>query len=386
MPLGAPTTADPFEGLVLDRQFRLLSLLGSGAMAHVYRARQLGVGRDVAIKILRPELLARPEVVTRFRSEAEVAARLDHPHVLVVHAVGEVPSTSGGPALPYVALELLEGPSLRRLLETSAPLPIGRALHLVLALADAAGEAHAHGIVHRDLKPENVILVRRGNDPDYVKLLDFGLAKQLEPGTDCRTREGSVLGTARYVSPEGAEGRSVTPASDCYALATMLYECLSGRTPFEAPSAVTLLAQQATAEPPELRTLVATPVAIAEVVMRNLAKKPEQRSADGRAFGRELADAARRDALDEREYGPGPTLLGTRSGLAGPAFAPQSPPQTARVTLDSPATVAELAVTPRSSAPSRTWIFVLAFFLLGAAVTIAIAASVGGAPAAGSTR
>jgi len=200
---------------VLDGQFRLDALIGSGSMAHVYRARQLVVERNVAIKILRTELLARADVLARFRREAAIAARLEHPHVAIVHATGTVPSVGGHPGgEPYLALEFLDGPSLAQLLEREGgALPLGRALHIVLALCDALGEAHARGIVHRDLKPENVILVHRGDDADFVKLVDFGLARM--PGSaDVQTRAGAVLGTPRYVSPEGAQGRDVGPDAD----------------------------------------------------------------------------------------------------------------------------------------------------------------------------
>ena len=357
---------DPYVGRVLDRQFRITALVGSGAMAKVYRAEQLGVGRDVAVKILRSELLGRQDVAARFRGEAEVAARLDHPHILIVHSVGEVEPAPSTFAEPYVVLEWLEGPSLRRLLDNAGPLPLERALHIVLALSDAVAEAHAHGIVHRDLKPENVMLVRRGSDEDYVKLLDFGLAKRQEPSPDFRTREGSVLGTPRYVSPEGAEGRSVTPASDCYALATLLYECLTGRTPFDGTSAVAILAQQVNAEPPALALTEAgrrVSPAIAEFILRNLSKRPEQREADGRAFGRALVDAARRDGLDARSFGLSPTLLGVS------AVRPEQLLAAAPIT-DS----AAVSAVPATGARSKPWlwVFVAACFVLGALAAVSM--------------
>jgi serine/threonine protein kinase len=308
---------DPSVGLVLDRQFRLEGRVGVGAMAEVYRAHQLGVGRDVAVKILRAQYRDHAEISARFRAEAELVARLSHPHVVGVHAVGEfVDTDAAARARPYVVLEWLAGPSLAEALrDAGGRLPVTRTLHIVLDLADAVGEAHALGIVHRDLKPENVILVRRGDDPDFVKLLDFGLAKAPDKPAELHTRAGSILGTPRYVSPEGAQGQPVTPASDCYSLATLLYQCLAGRTPFEGETAMLLLSQQATQAAPDIRSLEATrglAAPLARVIMNNLDKRPEARCADARAFGRSLVEAAQSAGLDAAEFGLSSTLLGTR--------------------------------------------------------------------------
>jgi eukaryotic-like serine/threonine-protein kinase len=373
MPHRVSSGDDPYLGRVLDQHFRVDAAIGSGAMARVYRAHQLGVGRDVALKILRRELLERTDIVARFRSEAELVGRLVHPHVVAVYATGEVRDEPTGPERePFVVLEWLEGLSLAQLLDqTGGCLPLARALHIVLALCDAVGEAHSRGIVHRDLKPENVMLVHRGDDPDFVKLLDFGLARVLHERADPRTRAGAILGTPRYVSPEGAEGLPVTPASDCYSLSTLLYQCLAGRTPFEAESAVALLAQHTAAAPPDLRAFapaagVAEP--IARVIMKNLEKRPEQRASDARAFGRELVAAARSAGLDALEFGLSSTLLGTRRNLSPVAL-----------THSAPVTQHTEAVLPRPAAPrasnkrslARAALFV-ACFLMGIFAAVAI--------------
>jgi serine/threonine-protein kinase len=377
MPHRVSSGDDPYVGRVLDRQFRVDAPIGSGAMARVYRAEQLGVGRQVALKILRPNLLERTEIVSRFRSEAELVGKLTHPHVVAVHATGEVRDEStGNPGEPYVVLELLEGPPLADLLASSGgQLPTARALHIVLALCDALGEAHARGIVHRDIKPDNVMLVRRGDDADFVKLLDFGLARVLDERADPRTRAGSILGTPRYVSPEGAEGLPVTPASDCYALATLLYQCLAGRTPFEAESAVALLALHTTKEPPDIRSWPASaalPEPLARVIMQNLAKRPQERAPDARALGRQLVDAARGIGLDAQEFGLSSTLLGTRR-RAAPALA-QVAPATLVASVSPGLAVRtpkpELRRSPGLSA-SRAALFV-ACFLMGVLAAVAI--------------
>jgi serine/threonine-protein kinase len=381
---------DPYVGRVLEHHFRVDAPIGSGAMARVYRAHQLGVGRDVALKILRPELLARREIVSRFQGEAELVGRLVHPHVVAVHAVGTVHDLEGNAREPYVVLELLEGLSLAELLTRSpGGLPIARALHIVLALADAVGEAHARGIVHRDLKPDNVMLVQRGDDPDFVKLLDFGLARVLNGSADQRTRAGSILGTPRYVSPEGAEGSPVTPASDCYSLATVLYQCLAGRTPFEAESAVTLLALQSTAPAPDLRSFASAaevPEPLARVIMQNLEKRPEARAANARQFGRDLVDAARAIGIDAQEFGLSSTLLGTRRG--GAIARPVTPPAVPAALAGEPTRPAPAANARNSSFAAkfaRAALF-LACFLMGVFAAIAIASNknVPGMPASGS--
>jgi len=345
-------------------------------MAHVYRAHQLGVGRDVALKLLRREHLGRADVLARFQSEAALTARLSHPHVVGVHAVSRGMTEASASTAPYVVLEWLAGPSLTQALRAAGgALPLERALHIVLALSDAVGEAHAHDLVHRDLKPDNVLLVQRGDDADFVKLLDFGLAKQLGEVADPRTRAGSILGTPRYVSPEGAEGQPASRASDCYALATILYECLVGRTPFDAESAVALLAMQASTPAPDVRAFEATralPAPIADHIMRNLEKRATVRSPDARSFGRELAGAARSAGLDAVDIGISPTLLGTSRGKAltpevrSAPQAPSAPPVSTWV--------------PERRAPSRrkSWRpigLIAACFVVGALAAAAIAST-----------
>lgn len=364
METSVPSDGDPYVGLVLDGQFRLDAQVGHGSMARVYRARHLPLARDVAVKMLRRELLAQPELVTRFKREAQIAARLEHPNVVVVHATGDVPAVAGAGTggEPFVVLELLQGPSLASLLlESGGRLPLPRALHIVLALCDAVGEAHAQGIVHRDIKPENVMLVRRGGDSDFVKLLDFGLAKTLEEPGEWRTRAGAVLGTPRYVSPEGAEGSAISAASDCYSIATLLYECLAGRTPFEGDNAVAILIQQVSSAPPDVRSLEgagAVPAAIGDVIMQNLAKRPEARAADARVLGRALVRAARAAGMDVEQIGLSPTLLGsTPTSPVAPVPAERGP-------------------APSGWSRNRLTLFV-ACFMLGVAAALGFASSFG---------
>lgn len=291
-PMHEDSQADEYLRRVIAGQFRVERLLGKGAMAQVFLAQQLGVERPVALKILRRELLRDESAVARLRREATIGARLRHPNVAEVLMLGAVdeqaPNTGGA---PFIVLEYLDGVSLTSaLLAAQGSLGVVRAVHVALQLCDALGEAHALGIVHRDLKPDNVMLVRRGADSDFVKLLDFGMARAgRDP--DFATRDGAVLGTARYISPEGAQGANVGPEGDVYAIASLLFQCITGQTPFDGASAVAIMVQQVSAPPPDLRSVGRgreAPAALAELVARNLAKDPLARAPNARALGAEL--------------------------------------------------------------------------------------------------
>jgi serine/threonine protein kinase len=282
-------------------------------MGRVYRAHQRGIDRDVAVKVLHRELTSNQALVARFDREAKVASRLAHPNVVHVLLVGQLPDGA-----MYIVMEYLDGLSLQSALSAAdGAMPLPRALHVALQLCDAAGEGHARGIVHRDLKPENVMLVLRADDPDFVKVLDFGIARVHWGEPAMATAAGLVFGTARYISPEGAQGEQVTPAGDVYAIATMLYQMLSGRTPFNAEQAVAVLVQQIHDAPPPLRSLERSayvPEAIAAVIMKNLSKRPEDRAPDARAFGRALLEAAITSGLSAQDVLARPSLLGGPSG------------------------------------------------------------------------
>ncbi|WP_437489258.1 protein kinase [Sorangium sp. So ce1014] len=311
---------DPYVSLTLGGQIQIRHLIGIGSMGRVYRAFQAGIERDVAVKVLHRELSSNAELVSRFHCEAKIASRLVHPNVVQVLMTGSIPATTdariGGEL--YLVMEHLDGLSLLSALAAagtageSEALPLPRALHILLQVCDAVGEAHAQGIVHRDLKPENIMLVRRGEDPDYVKVLDFGIARLDWADKAMTTQAGLIFGTAKYISPEGAEGQRVGPPADVYSIATMLYQCLAGRAPFEGDSPVALLVQHTHAPPADLRSIARSsyvPAPIAQLVMQNLAKKPSERAPDARALGRDLALAVRASGLDPDEIAAQPGLL-----------------------------------------------------------------------------
>jgi eukaryotic-like serine/threonine-protein kinase len=338
---GGPDAPDPYLGREISGHIEIRALAGVGAMGRVYRAFQKGIDRDVAVKILHRELSANQQLVQRFHREAKVASRLQHTNVVQVHLAGQLPDGA-----LYIVMEYLDGLSLQSALAAAGgAMPLSRAMRVALQLCDATGEAHAQGVVHRDLKPENVMLVRRGDDPDYVKVLDFGIARLNWGDQSMATAAGLIFGTARYISPEGAQGEQVGPAGDVYGIATLLFQMLAGRTPFEGDQAVALLVQQIHDAPPDLRGLGRAgyvPEAIAQAIMKNLAKAPGARDPDARTFGRALIDAAKESGMSADE-------LVLRSGLLGgrQSGAMQLPPMQRTKQLQLSAELSErLAQTP----------------------------------------
>jgi serine/threonine-protein kinase len=324
VPIAAAKGKDPFLGREILGHIEIKSLIGAGAMGRVYRAHQKGIDRDVAVKILHRDLAQNPDLVARFLREAKVASRLAHPHVVSVLLAGQLEDGT-----MYLVMEFLDGISLHSaLLASGGVLPLPRALHVGLQVCDAVGEAHAAGVVHRDVKPENVMLIPRADDPDFVKVLDFGIARLASKDgqrTHLETQAGLVFGTARYLSPEGARGEPVGPQSDVYALATVIYQCLAGRTPFEHDSSVSLLVAQIHDPPPPLRSMPhaqGVHPSIEAAIMRNLAKNPADRDHDGQAFGRALLDAAIQAGFNADDLLHRPALARPRKSLPSPQQLP----------------------------------------------------------------
>ena len=284
--------ADPLLGTVLLEQFRIEEQIGTGGMGTVYRAHQTTVGRDVAIKVLRPELARDEQAVFRFEREARVAISLDHPNLVRVFLSGRL---SDGRL--YIVMELLEGRSLADELDVHGLPSLERALIMTMKLCAGLDAVHAAGIVHRDIKPENVYLVRRGRDTDFVKLVDFGIARVLQadeigPST---TQTGRVFGTATYISPEGATGEDTDRRSDIYSLGVLTYQLLTGELPFDAKTAGAVLMQHVHQDPPLLQTKgrgAEVPDDVARVVMRSLSKDPDARQQSLAEFLDSLAEAA----------------------------------------------------------------------------------------------
>jgi beta-lactam-binding protein with PASTA domain/predicted Ser/Thr protein kinase len=264
-------------GTIIDERYRVVSRVGSGGMADVYCAGDLQLGRRVAVKVLHERFAQDAEFVERFRREASSAASLSHANIVSVYDRGEWNGTY------YIAMELLEGRSLDQIVREEAPLTPERAIELTEQVLRAARFAHKRGVVHRDLKPHNVIVDAGGR----VKVTDFGIARA---GSSEITQTGSIMGTARYLSPEQAQGEAVGPSSDLYAIGILLYELLTGTVPFEGESVVAI-ALRHLSEPPRPPSTLVSSISpnLDAIVLRALAKDPANRFADADEFLAALA-------------------------------------------------------------------------------------------------
>ena len=290
---GAP--AAPPRPLPEIPGYEVLEELGRGGMGVVYKARHLRLHRFCALKMVRSGPLASSEALVRFLAEAESVARLRHPHIVTIHHIGE------HDGLPFIELEYLPGGSLDDRLD-GTPLPPLRAAGLVATLADAVQAAHEAGVVHRDLKPANVLL----DESDAPRVADFGVAKALGSDTGL-TATDSILGSPSYMAPEQAGGRSrdVGPPADVYALGAILYELLTGRPPFRAPSVLETLEQLRTTEPVAPSRLVpGLPRDLETICLKCLEKPPERRYGSARALAEELGRFDRGEPIEARPISP----------------------------------------------------------------------------------
>ena len=277
----------PEPGDVIDGKYQVESILGEGGMGYVIRATHLLREAPVALKFLLPEVAGLPGLAKRFINEAVAASSLECDNVIKVYDVGEREGA------PYLVMEYLHGQDLDHDIDNGA-LPVPRAVHILLQVLRGLSAAHKKGIVHRDLKPANVFLVEREGDPDFVKLLDFGVSKMDRPDDHRLTATGSGLGTPLYMSPEQARNaKSVDARADIYAAGAMLYQALSGRPPFLGDSLAELLAQVLMDEEPRLETLCQNlPPSFADIVHKALQKSPDKRFQNCEEFMRALAPFA----------------------------------------------------------------------------------------------
>jgi len=264
---------DALLGTLLAGRYRIDALIGSGGMGAVYRAKHMHMRKAVAVKVLHKEMTAFPEVVARFEREAVAAGRIEHPHVVSASDFGKLEDGSF-----YLVLEFIEGQSLARLVSKAGALSPLRALRITRQIVEALQAAHAVGIVHRDLKPDNVMLVDKDDDPDFVKVLDFGIAKvKVEETVEqpALTQIGTVFGTPEYMSPEQARGELVDARADLYTVGVILFEMLSGHSPFKDDDLVVVLTRHLTADPPPLPSHI-DPM-IVDLVRLLLKKNREER-------------------------------------------------------------------------------------------------------------
>jgi eukaryotic-like serine/threonine-protein kinase len=343
---------------VFDGRYRVVRKLGTGGMANVYLAEDQELGRRVAIKMLDARHSQDEQFVERFRREAKNVAGLSHPNIVSIYDRGQAEGTY------YIAMEYLEGRSLKELLVARGPTPLPVAIDYARQILAAVGFAHRHGIVHRDIKPHNVVVAPDGR----LKVTDFGIARS---GTSQMTETGSIIGTAQYLSPEQAKGAPVTPASDIYSVGIVLYEMLTGSVPFtgDTPLEIAMKHLSAIPEPPsEQRPEI--PHELDSIVLRSLAKDPDDRYQSAEQMDADLARAAQGQAVSpETEQaatqvlrGAGattvanaPTEVTRRPVTVAPPAPPYAPP-TGYYEYDEP-------IRPRSF-----WPWLVALVLVAAAI------------------
>jgi serine/threonine-protein kinase len=307
-------------------RYRLESRIATGGMGEVWRATDTILGRSVAVKLLKSEYADNALFRTRFETEARHAASLHHPGVAAVYDFGETSAVDGsGVHRPFLVMELVDGQPLSALLLPGQPLDPEATRDLLIQTADALGAAHAAGIVHRDVKPANLLVT-----PDrQVKITDFGIARAAE-GVGL-TETGQVMGTPQYLSPEQAEGKSATPASDVYSLGVVAFECLAGRRPFVAESAIATALAHLREPVPDLPADM--PADLAAVVRRSMSKSPAERYSDASAFAAALRDPATAatalvppaTATTQVLGGAAPAVAGAAAGVAAPLAATPVP-------------------------------------------------------------
>jgi len=330
--------SDPLLGQVLGDRFLIQARIGEGGMGVVYRAQQVSVDRPVALKVLTPQLARDPGWVQRFINEARAVSRLAHPNTVHLFDFGQ---TREG--LLYMAMEYLDGEPLRVLIARGPVDPL-RVMRILGQACSSLAEAHGLGIIHRDLKPDNLFVLQPPGSPDFVKVLDFSVAKLIQQGAAnpaMQTRAGVVFGTPQYMSPEQGRGLPLDARSDLYALGILGYEMVTGRQPFTAPAPLDILAMHARTPPPPMG---AAPEPVQRVILRALEKDPGRRPQSAAEM---LDDCTR--ALGElsgrmpSSWSGGPALMMSMTppqmpaspGLPGQSVVPAMPAEPGTVLLES---------------------------------------------------
>ena len=349
--------AEGLVGVTLDDRYRLDAVLGEGGMGAVFRATHLALDRKVAVKLLKPHLTGDEAALQRFAREARNALKVDSEHAVKVVDYGVTPLQDY-----YMVLEYLDGRTVQRELEIDGPFTPMRVVHIARQVLHALGAAHRIGLIHRDIKPDNLLLLKQGDDPDYTKVLDFGVSKLMEGSAKSSrsalklTQAGVVFGTPEFMSPEQACGLELDGRSDLYSLAATLYAMLTGAALFEGNSALELLTHHARTPPPHLPAEL--PARLDEVLQRCLAKHKETRYASAEALDAALA------ALE-------PVLRGEQPGTAPTARAVMFSPSAYVAALES--SELQLPVAPRR----RGLYLALGGIAVAAMLAIAVAVALG---------
>lgn len=299
---------DDWIGRIVAGKYRVEEMIGEGGMGQVFRATQLSLDKAVVLKVLRRSLLSDARTVARFQREAKAASRLNHPNAIGIIDFGQDSDDS-----LYIAMEYVPGRDLHQIISDEGPLPEKRLIKIVAQVLAALSDAHAVGVIHRDLKPENIMVEQRRDQPDFVKVLDFGIAKlQESTGSEGQalTRAGFVCGTPEYMSPEQASGVEIDPRSDLYAVGVILYQCLTGVLPFDADSPVALATMHLSEEPVPPRQKnpdIHCSDGIERIILSAMAKDPADRPQTAEQFRSSLLTleksqraAAKREASARR--------------------------------------------------------------------------------------
>ncbi len=351
--------SDSLIDTLFDGRYRIQRKLGAGGMADVYLAEDQELGRRVAIKILNSRHGNDDQFIERFRREAKNAAALNHPNIVSIYDRGEAEDTY------YIAMEFLDGRTLKELIIGRGAAPVNVAIEYARQILSALRFAHRHGIVHRDIKPHNVLVDGEGR----VKVTDFGIARA---GTSQMTEAGSIVGTAQYLSPEQAKGGEVDPRSDLYSLGIVLYELLTGKTPFdgETPVEIAMKHLSATPKPPsKLRPDI--PPELDMVVLRALAKNPDDRYQSADEMEADLERVARGASIAATTVDTAtqvlrrPAAAATAATLATAATMIAPPPATA-ADAPPPAFVAEDTYEDAHDRSRWPWWVALAFVIVAA--------------------
>jgi len=281
---------EPYLNKTFDDKYKTTRLIGKGGMSRVYEAQHLTLEKTVCIKVLVADVNMMEQLVPRFRREADAICRLNHPNIVQVLDFGQAPETSA----PYLVMEYVPGRPLGQFIDEEHPLEEKRIVHVISQTLSALAEAHAAGIIHRDLKPANIIVTSLRTEENFVKVLDFGIAKILDdPGADKLTRTGMLFGTPEYMAPEQARGDDVDHRADIYSMGVILYRMVTGRTPFVSQTPMGTLTKHLTEKPTPPNKLEGVKVskALESVIMKALEKDPAKRHTNVQVMQKDLRAA-----------------------------------------------------------------------------------------------
>jgi tRNA A-37 threonylcarbamoyl transferase component Bud32 len=360
--------ADALVNQVLGGRYKIIRKIGEGGMGIVYEAEHVMIEKRVGLKVLREDFSSREDVVERFRQEAKSASRIGHPNIIDISDFGVTPSGAN-----YFVMELLSGHDLATELEKKGPLQAPRAMALAVQCARALGAAHAKGIVHRDMKPENIFLLRRESGEDYVKIVDFGIAKMSDIETDGQpgrklTKTGMIFGTPEYMSPEQAGGKKLDHRVDIYAMGIILYELLTGRVPFVGDTFMGILTQHMfeTAAPIAAANPAAqVPPELERIIFKALAKNPDDRYQSMEELANDLLGLSGQPGSSGSWAGPVASSPPPPGTFTHPGYQEQRATgdvRAPRLHVATPAT--ELTPEKRASSSALVWVAV-AVALLG---------------------